>query len=100
MNENKSSEQAAEQSTNTENNKVDTSANSGGGKDGRKSNPDRVESAKEKETRLRAELATLQSTQDRYPGIQKDIAKLKNQIKQAVEKQKKSESHGRKGKRN
>jgi RHS repeat-associated protein len=73
---------------------------SGGGKDAKKINKKRKESAKEEETRLRQELDTLQSTQNRYPGIQKDIEKLKKKIKHEVEKQQKSESHGRKAKGN
>jgi hypothetical protein len=81
-----------------ENNKPDASENEKGGSEGkseRKVNKKRKESAKEEEARLRLELADLNSRQNRDPGISADIDKLKNLIKHAVLKQRKSEVHWR-----
>jgi hypothetical protein len=97
MNEN-TSEEAAKESTDNENNKVDTSVNQGG-KDARKANPDRVASAKSKEQIAKEELAALKSKPNKTPADKKEIQRLENVIKKEQSRQKKSESHGRVGKR-
>jgi RHS repeat-associated protein len=80
---------------NPEDNMPDTSANSGGGKDGRKSNPDKVASAKQREQDARAELTEIKSrpNKTKQDFIERDIAQKK--LNKAISDQKKSESHGR-----
>ena len=94
-----SSEAAAEQSTNTENNKIDTSVNRGGGKDARKINQNRKSASEAREAGHRAKLKELES-QPRTNESRARIIELKKLIKHEQTKQKKSESHGRTGKRN
>ncbi|MBK7706138.1 MAG: hypothetical protein IPJ30_10235 [Acidobacteria bacterium] len=97
MNEN-TSEEAAKDSTNPENNKVDTSVNQGGGKDARKANPDRVASAKQREQEARAELAEINSRPNKTKQDFIDRDKAKRKLNKAISDQQKSEPHGRRKK--
>jgi RHS repeat-associated protein len=93
------SEEAAQDSTNTENNEVDTSAsggsdkNSGGGKTGRKINQDRLASAKKLEAEAKAKLDVLKSKPNKTKQDKKDMQKLENEIRKQRDRQKKSEVH-------
>jgi hypothetical protein len=80
---------------NSEDNKPDTSANTGGGKDGRKSNPDRVASAKQREQDARAELAEINSRRNKVKQDFIDRDKAQKKLNKAISDQKKSEPHGR-----
>jgi RHS repeat-associated protein len=77
---------------------VDPNVYTQGQRDERKANPDRVEVARRLAEQLRDELAKLQSKPNKTPDDKKLVDKIKAAIRKQVERMKKSETHGRKGK--
>ena len=75
------------------------SGSGGGARTGRKLNPDRAESARQKIERLRAELVRLKHTTNKTPALRKEIARVEAQIRRARGNLRPSEEHARTGHR-
>ncbi|HEX5702842.1 MAG TPA: RHS repeat-associated core domain-containing protein [Pyrinomonadaceae bacterium] len=78
---------------------VDPNFYSQGDRDARKANPDRVEAARQLLEQLKQELAKANSKPNKSPDDKKLVEKIKAAIRKQLDRMKKSESHGRKGKR-
>ena len=76
---------------------VDPNVYTQGQRDQRKANPDRVEAARRLVEQLRDELAKLESKPNKTPDDKKLVDKIKAAIRKQVDRMKKSETHGRKG---
>jgi hypothetical protein len=70
----------------------------GGGKNEQKSNPDRVQSAKDKISDLKEQRDTLKSKPNKTPEDKANLDKLNRAINRETDRMKKSETHSRKQK--
>ncbi len=74
------------------------SSEKGGGKNEQKSNPDRVQSAKDKLSDLKEQRDTLKSKPNKTPEDKANLDKLNRAINRETDRMKKSETHSRKQK--
>jgi hypothetical protein len=74
------------------------SSTEGGARNDRKINQQRKQSAQEKVASLRQQRDALESKENKTPAHKKALAKINNQLKREIDRQKKSETHSRRHK--
>ncbi len=74
-------------------------SSSGGGKTGRKVNPDRAQAAKDAVEDLRKQIRELEGTPNKTPEIKQQIQRLKGQLSRQLIRMGVSEEHARQARR-